>query len=127
MMRSESTSAFGQPRDTSPTRGADPSADLSADLGADLGTGLVTGLIAGVGAGLGARRSLLSVVEDLRASLPAVLCMCGLLTCARGGRKRLSINAPRSRGPPRPIPFGRIAVCSSLAHRLGLHLMTSSL
>src|SRR5689334_3045513 len=66
-MRSESTNAFGQPSDTSPTRGAD------------------------LGAGLGARPWVLA--EDLRACVPAVLCMSALLACACGTRKRLSINA----------------------------------
>src|SRR5215831_17232928 len=85
MMRSESTSAFGQPSDTSPTRGADRGADLDIDLG--------SGPLAVLAAGLGARRSLLAAVEDLRAPLPAVLCMCALLACGRGTRKRGSINA----------------------------------
>src|SRR5262245_29806572 len=94
MMRSESTSALGQPRDTSPTRGA--------DLGADLG------------AGLGARR-LLVAVEDLLAPVPGVLCMCGLLACARGTRKW------RHSTPMRQACVGRSASANPFrAHRVQL-------
>ena len=73
MMRSESTSAFGQPSDTSPTRGA----DLGADLGVDLDPALGRDGFAVLGTDLGARRGVLAAVEDWRAPLPAVLCMRG--------------------------------------------------